>query len=153
MPIFVNSTSKVGLPCASRDRAQRDRLTVPYWFATPTHEFRACPTHKNFVGVGIWYSTSTPPHRQTEKPIRRYDPDNYPLLCQISLLRDTRAANLAHSTSPFSATEILTIRPAMSSKKTQRSAIADVVAREYTINMHKRVCLSPDEPVQKFWAW
>lgn len=29
----------------------------------------------------------------------------------------------------------------MSSKKpTQRSAIADVVAREYTIHMHKRVC-------------
>lgn len=24
--------------------------------------------------------------------------------------------------------------------KTQRSAIADVVAREYTIHMHKRVC-------------
>lgn len=29
-------------------------------------------------------------------------------------------------------------------KKTQqRSAIADVVAREYTIHMHKRVCLPP----------
>ncbi|KAI5458024.1 ribosomal protein L31e-domain-containing protein [Mariannaea sp. PMI_226] len=27
----------------------------------------------------------------------------------------------------------------MSSKKTQRSAIADVVAREYTIHMHKRM--------------
>lgn len=26
--------------------------------------------------------------------------------------------------------------------KAQRSAIADVVAREYTIHLHKRVCLS-----------
>jgi large subunit ribosomal protein L31e len=26
------------------------------------------------------------------------------------------------------------------SGKTQRSAIADVVAREYTIHLHKRVC-------------
>jgi large subunit ribosomal protein L31e len=26
--------------------------------------------------------------------------------------------------------------------KTQRSAIADVVAREYTIHLHKRVCCS-----------
>lgn len=30
----------------------------------------------------------------------------------------------------------------MSSKKPARSAIADVVAREYTIHLHKRVCFA-----------
>lgn len=40
----------------------------------------------------------------------------------------------------------LTQEPAMSTKQkkgAQRSAIADVVAREYTIHLHKRVCATP----------
>lgn len=37
----------------------------------PTHEFRACPTHKDFVG--FWYSTSTPsssPDREDDPQVR-----------------------------------------------------------------------------------
>lgn len=111
----------------------------------PPREFRACPTHKDFVEFGISDFNHLSQRQDREESIRRYEAHHtsLPLIYGISVKRwsqeNPQHSQLRHLSSD-SKTNYQT-NPEMSSKKpTQRSAIADVVAREYTIHMHKRVC-------------
>lgn len=111
------------------------------WFAlSPPMNFEGCPTHRNF---GNWPLIDHHKHLSNDPTLKRRaagtkDPRQL-LLPRSSTttsastftLSSTRGTNI-----PISAMSS-TKKP---SGKTQRSAIADVVAREYTIHMHKRVC-------------
>ncbi|KAK1254631.1 hypothetical protein MKX08_008626 [Trichoderma sp. CBMAI-0020] len=110
----------------------------------PPREFRACPTHKDFVEFGISDFNHLSQRQDREESIRRYEAHHtsLPLTYGISVKRwsqeNPQHSQLRHLSSD-SKTNFQT-NPEMSSKKpTQRSAIADVVAREYTIHMHKRL--------------
>jgi hypothetical protein len=86
-------------------------------------------------------------HHET---IRRYEAPRLQATILFSRTREPSSTCLQESSCPHCASSLprlITSPPVeMSSKKpagkAQRSAIADVVAREYTIHMHKRVCLS-----------
>jgi len=119
-------------------RAAGDWLALP-----PPMNFEGCPTHRNFGNCPL---IDHHKHLSNDPTLKRRaagtkDPDNFSSLAVLLLLETTSASTFTLSSTrgtniPISAMSS-TKKP---SGKTQRSAIADVVAREYTIHMHKRVC-------------
>ncbi|CAF3599206.1 unnamed protein product, partial [Fusarium graminearum] len=101
----------------------------------------AARTHKEF-GISAFVRTSQTSQRPTLK--RRAagtkDPDNFSLAVPTSLLETTSASTFYTFADKRTNIHISAMSSTKKpSGKTQRSAIADVVAREYTIHMHKRL--------------